>query len=173
MFDTESPQTVQLEAGPKSGSKARKHKASTAAAASQPPAGARHSWIPHMSRDAAVSLLTGMTSRKERLFLRDSAAAHSQDMPQRVVPTANLPALSKDKQQELFSQLLDVLQGSSVDSSILVGAAADAAQQVPPAAAGSAQVGGSRHVGQAQSQRIEGASHAAASTRHTAAACLR
>lgn len=126
-----------------------------------------------MSRDAAVSLLTGMTSRKERLFLRDSAAAHSQDMPQRVVPTANLPALSKDKQQELFSQLLDVLQGSSVDSSILVGAAADAAQQVPPAAAGSAQVGGSRHVGQAQSQRIEGASHAAASTRHTAAACLR
>lgn len=138
MFDIESPQTVQLEAGPTSGSKVRKHKASTAAAASQSPAGARHSWIPHMSREAAVSLLMGMYSRKERLFLWDSAAAHAQDMPQRVVPTADLPALSEDKRQEVFSQLLDVLQGSSVNSSIVVGAAADAA----PAAAGSAQVGG-------------------------------
>jgi hypothetical protein len=168
MFDMESPQSVQLEAGPKASSKLRKHKASTAAAASQQPAGASHSWIPHMSRDAAVSLLMGMSSRKERLFLRDSAAAHSQDMPQRVVPTADLPALSEDKQQELFSQLLDVLQGDSVNSSIVVGAGADAVQQGSPAAAGSTQVGGSgsvdRRAGKGGRTR-----QLAASTGHTAA----
>jgi hypothetical protein len=78
----------------------------------------------------------GMSSRKERLFVQDHAAPAVRDMPQRVMPTAHLPALSEATQQELFSQLLDVLQGTSINSSIVVGAAAGAAEQVPAAGTG-------------------------------------
>jgi hypothetical protein len=80
----------------------------------------------------------GMSSRKERLFVQDHAAAAIRDMPQRVMPTADLPALSEASQQELFSQLLDVLQGTSINSSVVVGAAASAAEQVPAAGTGGA-----------------------------------
>lgn len=141
----ETPQRVQVEAGPKPVHKQRKHRVTPAAATQQSPAGT--SFVPRMSRDAAVSLLVAMGSRKERLFVQDSPAlasvsaqqgAPAQDMPQRVMPTVNLPAMSDAAQQALFSQLLDVLQGTSVSSSIVVAPAASGVpqeQQVPGAAA--------------------------------------
>lgn len=84
-----------------------------------------------MSRDAAVSLLVGMSSRKERLFVpQGPQGGLAQDMPQRVMPTADLPLMSQAAQQELFSQLLGVLQGDAANSSIAVGVpAGDAAAQ--------------------------------------------
>ena len=61
-----------------------------------------------------------------------SSQAAAQDVPQRVQPTADLPALSGASQDEVFSQLLGVLQGGAPNSSIAVGApAADGAAAAP------------------------------------------
>lgn len=133
MFDMEFPQAVSFSPTPQ-GKKAT-HRVTTEAAR-QVPAGSQ--WVPRMSREAAVSLLQGMSSRKESLFAMNSQAG-AQDVPQRVMPTADLPELSGASQEEVFSQLVEVLQNGAPNSSIAVGAPTAGST---PAAAGGAQVRG-------------------------------